>query len=60
LHSNLIWVAVQSRPEYFLVALSGKSPLEARPVPCPIRGAYRDRHERWTWDAMDAVSPTDE
>ena len=24
-------------------------------VPCPIRGAYRDRHERWTRDAMDAA-----
>jgi hypothetical protein len=24
-------------------------------VPCPIRGAFRDRHERWSWDAMDGL-----
>ena len=25
-----------------------------RPDPVPARGALRDRHERWVWDAMDA------
>jgi hypothetical protein len=25
-------------------------------VPHPIRGAFRDRHERWARDAMDAMS----
>jgi hypothetical protein len=24
-------------------------------VPCPPGGAFRDRHERWTRDAMDAL-----
>ena len=24
--------------------------------PGPIRGAFRDRHERWMRDAMDAIS----
>jgi hypothetical protein len=23
--------------------------------PASIRGTYRDRHERWVWDAMDAA-----
>ena len=26
-----------------------------RAVPFPIRGAFRDRHERWELDAMDAL-----
>jgi hypothetical protein len=25
-------------------------------VPRPQRGAYRDRHERWVWDAMAATA----
>jgi predicted Fe-S protein YdhL (DUF1289 family) len=25
-------------------------------IPRPCRGALRDRHERWLWDAMDAAS----
>jgi hypothetical protein len=24
-------------------------------VSCPIRGAFRDRHERWVRDAMDVL-----
>jgi hypothetical protein len=28
--------------------------LTTRPVPDPLRGAYRDRHERWVRDAVDA------
>jgi hypothetical protein len=24
--------------------------------PAPERGALRGRHERWVWDAMDAVA----
>jgi hypothetical protein len=35
---------------------SGKSPLEARAIPHPRRGAYRDRHGRWARDAMDALA----
>jgi hypothetical protein len=31
----------------------GKSGLQAR-CPVPARGAFRDRHERWVGDAMDA------
>jgi hypothetical protein len=27
-----------------------------RPDPVPIRGAYRDRHERWVRDAVDAAA----
>jgi hypothetical protein len=36
---------------------SDASSAPSRPV---SQGAYRDRHERWTRDAMDAVSPADE
>jgi hypothetical protein len=25
-------------------------------IPLPPRGTFRDRHERWQWDAMDAAS----
>ena len=25
-------------------------------VPCPMRGAFRDRHGRWARDAVDAVA----
>ena len=28
--------------------------------PGPHRGAFRDRHERWAWDAMDAGGAADE
>ena len=31
-----------------------KSALSNPTVPCPPRGAYRDRHGRWARDAMDA------
>jgi hypothetical protein len=30
------------------------------PVPLPLRGAFRDRHERWKRDAVDARMPNDE
>src|ERR1700684_3996114 len=30
------------------------------PISRPIRGAFRDRHERWTRDAMDALATCDE
>jgi hypothetical protein len=29
-------------------------------IPCPYRGALRDRHERWARDAMDAEAAPDE
>jgi hypothetical protein len=29
-------------------------------IPCPRRGAYRDRHGRWARGAMDARAATDE
>ena len=29
-------------------------------IPCPPRGAYRDRHERWAQDAVDAMRARDE
>src|ERR1700761_1524649 len=38
---------------------SGKSPAFACPVPRPIR-AFRDRHERWARDPIDAFASTDE
>ena len=38
---------------------SGKSSLQARPVPCPHEGRTR-RHERWVRDAMDADGAKDE
>jgi hypothetical protein len=25
-------------------------------IPCPLRGAYRDRHGRWARDAVDAAA----
>jgi hypothetical protein len=31
-----------------------------RSVPCPLRGALRDRHERWVRDAVDALATQDE
>jgi hypothetical protein len=30
------------------------------PIPCPVRGALRDRHECWVRDAMDVLVRTDE
>jgi hypothetical protein len=36
----------------FALVPTGKSPLEAARL-APTRGAYRDRHGRWTRDAMD-------
>jgi hypothetical protein len=28
--------------------------------PAPVRGTFRDRHERWVRDAVDAVTSSDE
>jgi hypothetical protein len=30
------------------------------PRPVPTRGAFRDRHERWVRDAVDALATQDE
>jgi hypothetical protein len=29
-------------------------------IPCPMRGAFRDRHGRWAREAVDAKAATDE
>jgi hypothetical protein len=47
------------RAKNILLVSSGKSPPLVSAVSHPIRGTFRDRHERWAQDAMDAqVLPT--
>jgi hypothetical protein len=31
-----------------------------RAIPLPSGGTYRDRHDTWVWDAMDAMALLDE
>jgi hypothetical protein len=38
-----------------LIAVANQQHFSGYPV--PARGAYRDRHERWTRGAMDAEVP---
>ena len=42
------------------LAPSGKSPIALRASRARSRGAFRDRHERWARDAMDAGASPDE
>ena len=42
----------QKYPASVLSQITGIS----APVLFPLEGAYRDRHERWEWDAVDAVA----
>jgi hypothetical protein len=44
-----------SREKYFCFHLTQITGLFS-PVPRPLRGAYRDRHGRWVWDAMAATA----
>jgi hypothetical protein len=55
---NLIWV-VQSREKKYFVS----HPLASMAISAPFRparGAFRDRHGRWAWNAVDAVATRDE
>jgi hypothetical protein len=50
---NMIWVVQSGIKKYFAFPfpqISGISPA----IPALSRGAFRDRHERWARDAMDA------
>jgi len=52
--------SVQSiRLKYFTFAI-GQIIFRTFPRPAPVRGAFRDRHERWARDAMDAGVREDE
>src|SRR5690349_339395 len=46
------------RPKYFSSVFRKNMIVSAHPV--PARGAFRDRHERWARDAMDAATRNDE
>jgi hypothetical protein len=50
-------LGVSSPPqENISLCPSGKSSLQARAIPPLLRGAFRDRHERWVRDAVDALA----
>jgi hypothetical protein len=50
---KLIWAVQSSREKYF-VSVFQKYVICSRHL-TPRRGAARDRHERWVWDAVDAA-----
>jgi hypothetical protein len=52
-------VRVQPTSKNFLLARLLEAALSIRPS-CSSRGAFRDRHERWVRDAMDAAVSQDE
>jgi len=53
-------IPVQSlRKKYFAFSETQIS-RNVRAIPHPRRGAYRDRHGRWEWDAVDAAVSRDE
>jgi hypothetical protein len=56
---NLIWVVQSPRKKYFA---SPRTQITSDPKPSrsPLRGALRDRHERWARDAVDAAVSLDE
>ncbi len=47
------------RKKYFAFSETQIS-CSVRTVPARSRGAYRDRHGRWAWDAVDAAATRDE
>src|SRR5579872_7309344 len=57
-HSSLVALAPRNDSAFFPLVPSGKSPLEARASRPDKRGAFRNRHERWVRDAMDALVPS--
>jgi hypothetical protein len=52
---NLIWPVQIQTQKHFAVHRSQISGFSAA-VPLPARGAFRDRHERWVRNAMDALA----
>ncbi len=52
---NLI-CAVQARFQKHFSFLSTQITGLSRAIPCPLRGAFRDRHGRWVRDAVDAAA----
>jgi hypothetical protein len=50
---NVIWVVQMGFEKYF-ASLRGQITGLFRAIPCPMRGAFRDRHGRWVRDAVDA------
>jgi hypothetical protein len=51
---------VQSLASKYFAYHVGQIISKDSPCPVPTRGAYRDRHGRWSRDAMDAFGATDE
>jgi hypothetical protein len=51
---------VQPPGEKYFAFRFGRNSNRAIAIPRSSRGAFRDRHERWVRDAMDAVMPSDE
>jgi hypothetical protein len=56
---SVIWAVRCKIKKFFAFALPQISSTFA-PVPAQSQGAFRDRHERWARDAMDAFLPNDE
>jgi hypothetical protein len=50
---NVIWVVQMGLEKYF-ASLPGQITGLSFAIPCPMRGAFRDRHGRWARDAVDA------
>jgi hypothetical protein len=53
-------LSVQSRPKKYFALPVGQIISTSPRHPRPIRGAFRDRHERWARDAVDAGGAFDE
>ena len=51
---------VQPHQQKYFASLPGQITCVFPVIPCPPRGAFRDRHERWVRGAMDARAATDE
>jgi hypothetical protein len=56
---KLIWVVQSPLAKIFLFP-SDPNHLHIPRHPGPHKGAFRDRHERWAGDAMDAGGAADE
>jgi hypothetical protein len=54
---KLIWVVLTLKIIRFVIPPNQN---HSRSHPVPARGAFRDRHERWARDAVDALMPDDE
>src|SRR5579883_2136047 len=56
---KLMLLVQPSRKKYFASRLAQITFISAA-VPRPPRGTFRDRHERWVRDAVDAIGTSDE